>query len=72
MENFFGHLKSEFYYVEKFQSADEFIEELKNYIEYYNNNRGSLHDLALLFMLSTIRYCFTFPTQYCSMFPLIT
>jgi len=39
MENFFGHLKSEFYYVEKFQSADEFIEELKNYIEHYNNNR---------------------------------
>jgi len=39
MENFFGILKSELLYLQKFSSIDEFIRELKNYINYYNNNR---------------------------------
>ena len=36
MENFFGRLKVEMFYGEKFQSVNAFIDELKNYIHYYN------------------------------------
>jgi putative transposase len=39
MENFFGLLKSEFFYNQKFSSMDHFISELSGYIEYYNNRR---------------------------------
>jgi len=41
MENFFGRLKVEMFYGEKFESVNTFIDELKNYIEYYNNERIS-------------------------------
>ncbi|MBQ7976877.1 MAG: IS3 family transposase, partial [Clostridia bacterium] len=34
--------KVEMFYGEKFKSVDDFIEELKNYIDYYNNERISL------------------------------
>ena len=37
MENFFGRLKVEMFYGEKFQSVNVFIDELKHYIDYYNN-----------------------------------
>ena len=39
MENFFGIMKSELLYNNKYSSADEFIESLDDYIEYYNNKR---------------------------------
>ena len=39
MENFFGILKSELLYLQKFSSMDEFIRELILYIDYYNNER---------------------------------
>lgn len=39
MENFFGILKSEFYYNKKFSSIDQFKKELSEYIDYYNNRR---------------------------------
>lgn len=39
MENFFGILKSELFYLRDFSSINEFKEELVKYIEYYNNNR---------------------------------
>jgi transposase InsO family protein len=39
MENFFGLLKSEFFYNQKFASVDRFISELSEYIDYYNNRR---------------------------------
>lgn len=39
MENFFGLLKSELIYLKKFCSIEEFVIELKNYIDYYNNKR---------------------------------
>ena len=39
MENFFGRLKVEMYYGEKYESVNAFIEALKNYIDYYNNRR---------------------------------
>ena len=42
MENFFGRLKVEMYYGEKFESVNAFIDKLKEYIEYYNNERISL------------------------------
>lgn len=42
MENFFGRLKVEMFYGEKFESVNTFIDELKKYIDYYNNERISL------------------------------
>ena len=39
MENFFGRLKVEMFYGEKFESVNAFIDELKRYIDYYNNER---------------------------------
>ena len=42
MENFFGRLKVEMFYGEKFESVKVFIDELKKYIDYYNNERISL------------------------------
>ncbi len=38
-ENFFGIMKSELLYAQKFESAEAFIKALKKYIDYYNNNR---------------------------------
>ena len=42
MENFFVRLKVEMFYGEKFESVNAFIEELKRYIDYYNNERISM------------------------------
>ena len=39
MENFFGHVKSELFYNQKFDSAEHFERELKDYIYYYNHKR---------------------------------
>lgn len=39
MENFFGLLKSELLYLQKFDSVEHFIKELHDYIYYYNNHR---------------------------------
>lgn len=41
-ENFFGILKSEMYHNETFNSADELIENINEYIDYYNNERIKL------------------------------
>ena len=38
-ENFFGILKSELLYAEKFESLEAFIKALDEYIEYYNTKR---------------------------------
>ena len=38
-ENFFGIMKSELLYAEKFDSSSQFIESLEEYIDYYNNRR---------------------------------
>jgi len=38
-ENFFGIMKSELLYAEYFDSADDFIMALEEYIDYYNNKR---------------------------------
>ncbi len=42
MENFFGHLKSELLYLQKFKSIEHFKEELIEYIDYYNHKRIKL------------------------------
>ena len=42
MENFFGRLKVEMFYGEKFETVDEFVHRLKEYIDYWNNERISL------------------------------
>ena len=42
MENFFGLMKSELLYPGKYTSADTFIKDLVEYIEYYNNERIKL------------------------------
>ena len=39
MENFFGILKKEMFYGHKFNSATQLINEIKDYIYYYNNHR---------------------------------
>jgi transposase InsO family protein len=39
MENFFGIMKSELLYTEKFESSKAFEKALEDYIEYYNNKR---------------------------------
>ncbi len=42
MENFFGIMKSELLYPNKYTSMDVFIKDLNEYIEYYNNERIKL------------------------------
>lgn len=38
-ENFFGIMKSELLYSEKFETTEDFIKSLDEYIDYYNNKR---------------------------------
>ena len=42
MENFFGLLKAEMFYGRKFRDAKHLISEIKEYIDYYNNDRIKL------------------------------
>ncbi len=42
MENFFGIMKSELLYLQKFESMKQFKQELVKYIYYYNNHRIKL------------------------------
>jgi transposase InsO family protein len=39
MEGFWGILKRERYYGKRFESREELVEMIKNYIFYYNNRR---------------------------------
>ena len=39
IENFFGTLKSELFYLKKYKSTDELKHEIIEYIKYYNNER---------------------------------
>lgn len=41
-ENFFGILKTEMYHGEKFNDAEQLIQHIKEYIDYYNNKRIKL------------------------------
>ena len=42
MENFFGLMKTELLYLRDWSSIDEFEKELRDYIDYYNNDRIKL------------------------------
>ena len=42
MENFFGTLKSECFYLSEFSSVNERRKAIEEYIDYYNNERISL------------------------------
>lgn len=42
VENFFGTLKSELYYLKKYKSVDELKKDINEYIQYYNKERISL------------------------------
>ena len=39
IENFFGLLKSELFYLQEFKSMEHFRQELIEYLDYYNNRR---------------------------------
>lgn len=39
IENFFGVLKTELFYLKKFKSVEDFIQQLKSYIRFYNTKR---------------------------------
>lgn len=39
IENFFGTLKSELFYLKKYNSITQLKEEIQEYINYYNNER---------------------------------
>jgi transposase InsO family protein len=52
MENFFGILKSELLYLQKFYSVEHFTQELIEYLDYYNNRRIK----AKLKGLSPVKY----------------
>ncbi|GFK18428.1 hypothetical protein KbCgl_10000 [Corynebacterium glutamicum] len=39
MENFFGHMKAEMFHGEYFATVEEFLAEVKDYIDWYNTQR---------------------------------
>ena len=43
MENFFGTIKSELFYLKKYTSVEELEKEIREYIDYYNNDRIRLN-----------------------------
>ena len=43
IENFFGTLKSEMFYLKKYLSVEELQDDIDEYIDYYNNNRIRLN-----------------------------
>lgn len=43
IENFFGTIKSELYYLKKYESISELKTDIKNYIRYYNHKRIRLN-----------------------------
>ena len=50
IENFFGTLKSEMFYTQKFKSIEQLKTEIDNYIIYYNNERikSNLNKMSLI------------------------
>ena len=52
IENFFGILKSELFYLNKYTSIDQLKKEINEYIKYYNNDRSKSN----LNKMSPIKY----------------
>ena len=75
-ENFFGLLKSELLYLQKFHSMEHFKQELIDYLDYYNNRRikaklkglpPAIHRLQAFRLLEQFfnpKYCLTFGGQF--------
>ena len=57
MENFFGLLKSELLYLEKFTSYEDFINKLRDYIDYYNTKRIKLKQKEVTTIIVTSFLC---------------
>lgn len=57
IENFFGIIKSELYYLEKFSSINQLKEEIKKYINYYNNDRIKLNLKGMSPVKYRAHYC---------------
>ena len=58
IESFFGRLKIEMFYDEKFESVEEFIDKLHEYIYYYNNER-----ICTRLKTSPVQYRINFENQ---------
>ena len=43
IENFFGTIKSEMFYLKQYASVDELKKDIKEYISYYNKDRIKLN-----------------------------
>lgn len=43
MENFFGTIKSELFYLNQYSSIDQLKKQIKEYIQYYNRDRIRLN-----------------------------
>ena len=57
LENFFGLLKSELLYLEKFTSYEDFINKLRDYIDYYNTKRIKLKQKEVTTIIVTSFLC---------------
>ncbi|RGF78808.1 hypothetical protein DXA70_06165 [Faecalibacterium sp. OF04-11AC] len=71
-ENFFGLLKTELFYLEKFDSVEQLEKAIVEYIDYYNNCRIKLklNGLSLCntgfrpFRLLDFKFCLTFGVHF--------
>jgi len=59
IENFFGILKSELFYLKKYKSINELKKEIIQYIDYYNNDRIKLNLKGMSPMQYRAHYCQT-------------
>lgn len=57
IENFFGIIKSELFYLEKFNSVNQLKEEIIKYISYYNNDRIKLNLKGMSPVKYRAHYC---------------
>lgn len=57
IENFFGTLKSELYYLKKYESRAQLKNEIEEYIEYYNNERIKLNLKGMSPVQYRAHYC---------------
>ena len=57
IENFFGTLKSELYYLKKYESRAQLKNEIEEYIEYYNNERIKLNLKGMSPVQCRAHYC---------------
>jgi len=59
IENFFGILKSELFYLKKYKSINELKNEITQYIDYYNNDRIKLNLKGMSPIQYRAHYCQT-------------